>query len=356
MTLNVFEACAGIGTHRMGLTKAGIDMEVVGIAENDKFASKSYQAIHGEVKNYGDIRDIQIESLPDIDLLTYTFPYTDVLPDGFQTQGGTRNHVLSSIEAIIRQKRPKYLMVVNVTDLLQPRYHEGFLAWQQTLAELGYTTESKTYNATDMNIPQNRERVYCLSTLNDAPIHFPEVEVCEKRLKDILEEHVSDHYYISEDRYYRLLFNRHFDTFVEKVMMPTIEDTREKEKAHVIQVATCPSRRRENPQSYRTYDSDGIAPALTTMQGGGQTPQIIEKQFITKQVRHMNDEWLTPASQVRYAVRKLTPKECWRLMGCSDSDFAKAEAVNSETQLYKQAGNAVVVDVLASIYKTFLNK
>ena len=351
MTLNVFEACAGIGTHRMGLVKAGVDMTVVGIAENDKHASKSYQAIHGKVKNYGDICDIQVDNLPDIDLLTYTFPYADVLPDGLQTQGGTKHHVLASVETIIRHKRPRYLMMVNVTDLLQPHYHEGFLAWQQTLSDLGYTTESRTYNATDMNVPQNRKRVYCVSTLNNHPIRFPESQPCKKRMKDILETSVSDRYYINEERYYRLLFNRHFDEFVGKITTPMMEDIYEERKPQVIQMATCPSRHRENPQSYRTYDSDGISPALTTMQGGGQTPQIIEKQFIMKHVRPMNDEWLAPASQIRYAVRKLTPKECWRLMGCSDSDFAKAEAVNSETQLYKQAGNAVVVDVLASIYK-----
>lgn len=57
-----------------------------------------------------------------------------------------------------------------------------------------------------------------------------------------------------------------------------------------------------------------------------------------------------------YRIRKLTPNECWRLMGCSDEDFKKAEKVNSNSQLYKQAGNAIVVDVLEAIFKQLFLK
>lgn len=85
----------------------------------------------------------------------------------------------------------------------------------------------------------------------------------------------------------------------------------------------------------RVYDPQGIAPALNTMQGGGRHPKIIEKE---------ND----------MRVRKLTPKECWKLMGFTSEDYEKAKAVCSETQLYKQAGNSIVVQVLESIIAQML--
>lgn len=87
----------------------------------------------------------------------------------------------------------------------------------------------------------------------------------------------------------------------------------------------------------RVYDPQGIAPTLNTMQGGGRHPKIIEKE---------ND----------MRVRKLTPKECWKLMGFTSEDYEKAKAVCSETQLYRQAGNSIVVNVLEAIFKEMLPK
>lgn len=84
------------------------------------------------------------------------------------------------------------------------------------------------------------------------------------------------------------------------------------------------------------YSTKGIAPALNSMQGGNRQPLIIEK---TKNQRQDG------------TIRKLTPKETWRLMGFSDEAFEKAEAVNSNTQLYRQAGNSIVVDCLVYILK-----
>ena len=81
-------------------------------------------------------------------------------------------------------------------------------------------------------------------------------------------------------------------------------------------------------QAGAIWDKEGLAPTLDTMQGGWRQPSIITD----------------------FRVRKLTPLECWRLMGCSDEDFSKAESVNSNTQLYKQAGNAIVVNVLEGIF------
>lgn len=119
--LKVFESFAGIGTQRMGLERAGIDHEVVGICEIDKFAIESYQAIHGETKNYGDISKIDPKDLPDFDLFTYSFPCQDISmagkQKGFDKDSGTRSSLLWECERIIEAKRPKYLLMENVKAL-----------------------------------------------------------------------------------------------------------------------------------------------------------------------------------------------------------------------------------------------
>lgn len=92
--------------------------------------------------------------------------------------------------------------------------------------------------------------------------------------------------------------------------------------------------KRENPNQGRVYDKDGLSPTLSCMEGGNRQPMIIDEPI--------------------YRVRKLTPKECWRLMGFTDTDFMKAEMVNSNTQLFRQAGNSIVKNVLMAIFREMM--
>ena len=120
--LRVFESFAGIGTQRMALKRLGINHEVIGISEIDKFAIKSYEAIHGETKNYGDISKIDPNDLPDFDLFTYSFPCQDISmagkQKGLKKGSGTRSSLLWECERIIEAKRPKYLLMENVKNLV----------------------------------------------------------------------------------------------------------------------------------------------------------------------------------------------------------------------------------------------
>lgn len=137
------------------------------------------------------------------------------------------------------------------------------------------------------------------------------------------------------------------------------------------------------------WDKEGLSPAISTMQGGGQEPQIIqavamrgrgepghieqhleirgdvtntltsvEKDNLVMEIQESKElnKWIWEIDGVKYLIRirKLTPRECWRLMTFTDEDFDKAAAVNSNTQLYKQAGNAIVKDVLADIIRQML--
>ena len=110
--------------------------------------------------------------------------------------------------------------------------------------------------------------------------------------------------------------------------------------------------------AYNVYDSNNLCPTLNSMQGGGRQPMIATEQVANQEIIHQEkfQSFLYKIGEEIYLIRirKLTPKECWRLMGFSDEDFLKAEQVNSNTQLYKQAGNSIVKNVLMSIFQNMM--
>ena len=411
--IKVFESFAGIGTQRMGLERAGIDHEVVGICEIDKFAINSYEAIHGETKNYGDISKIDPKDLPDFDLFTYSFPCQDISmagkQKGFDKESGTRSSLLWECERIIEAKRPKYLLMENVKALTFKKNEGGYQKWLDTLTFLGYTNYSKVLNAKDYGIPQNRERVFCISILDDKQgFEFPEKQVLKTRLKDVLEDKVDEKYYLSNDRVKQLVgIVRNWGVKGKTVFDSSINEPKEKEVANcittkqygisrrksegnvvvepeLIQTHKLNNDKRDNPERY------GITNTLTTVEKDNYlVTSDINKTIPIKNgtkkgylEAHQGDgiDLINPTCNNRrgrvqkdcsqtltcnndrgvvtddFRIRKLTPLEFWRLMGIDDKDFYKARKVNSDSQLYKQAGNAIVVDVLAAIFVQLLNK
>lgn len=404
----------------MALRNLGIEHEVVAIAEIDKFAIKSYEAIHGETNNLGDISKIKTEDIPDHDLFTYSFPCQDISVAGkglgLDEGSGTRSGLLWECQKVIAVKKPKYLLLENVKNLVGKKHKHNFDKWLEWLEEQGYTNYWQVLNAKDYGIPQNRERVFVVSILGDhEPYEFPEPIELELRLKDILEDEVDEKFYLDDERVSQLTFKPKINNeYSDRISEPKIE-----------QVAQYDTPTRKNSNRFRTYDKRGISSSVTGMGGGGLEPHVmldgIELPTIgasrgrnpenpsdrtvgtpTEQRLEINKngtsntittvqkdnlvvegvdvhpfskkmefrgykqkevsscllatDYKAPEtileSQVNnFRIRKLTPKECWRLMGCSDEDFHKAEQVNSNSQLYKQAGNAIVVDVLEGIFE-----
>lgn len=453
--LKVFEAFAGYGSQRMALEKIGIEHEVVAISEFDKFAIASYEAIHGKTNNLGDITKIDVRDVPEHDLFTYSFPCQDIsiagTQKGFDKGGGTRSGLLWECERIISAKKPKYLLMENVKNLISKKFMPGFVEWIEYLETIGYSNYYEVLNAKDFGIPQNRERVFMVSVLGEHnPYIFPKPTKLEKRLKDILEKEVEEKYYLDEEKTRQLvvtmndqkeikeqegikmnrkqvketqqvshtLLARDYKGFGNQDMTGVIEPT-------IKQIGnTTPNSKRENPQTGRTYDTDGLAPTLNTMQGGNRQPQIVEPQIAAsrgrgkenKQQLEINskgtsntittvqkDNYVMEGLPIKNAtkkgylmatdgdgidlayagqntrrgrvqkdsiqtlttddnkgvldqfrIRKLTPLECWRLMGVKDEYFYKAQEVNSNSQLYKQAGNSIVVQVLEAIFRNLL--
>ena len=343
--LKVIEAFAGVGSQRMALRNLGIEHEVVGIFEIDKFALKSYEAIHGECPNLGDISKIDVKDIPDHDLFTYSFPCQDLSVAGKQkgmVRGVTRSGLLYECEKIIKHCKPKYLLLENVKNLVGKKNKPQFDEWLKFLEDLGYTNYWKVLNAKDYGVPQNRERVFVVSVLGEhEPYSFPPPIKLDKSIKDILENKVEEKYYMNKPFH---LVNKRNEAAELQI------------KAH------------RNIKSVQSPNH--ICPTLTTMQGGHREPKILENYTVCEQrcdegLRFFKDNICGTVRTIdsggdkriietipQFRVRKLTPLECWRLMSFTDEDFYKAKNVGiSNSQLYKQAGNSIVVKVLEGIFK-----
>ena len=309
--LRVFEAFAGYGSQSIALRNLGIEYEVVAISEIDKYAIKAYEAIHGPTLNLGDISKIDPKDIPDHDLFTYSFPCQDLSVAGKQAGlgKGTRSGLLYECEKIIEAKKPKYLLLENVKNLVGKKFKPQFDEWLQYLESLGYTNYWKVLNAKDYGVPQNRERVFVVSILgNHEPYKFADKMSLDKCIADILEDEVDEKYYLSEE--------------IQKRFKLTNQNK------NII--GTTKPEFRTIGQRDLVYSKEGIMGALVATDYK-QPKQIAELDF---------------------RIRKLTPRECFRLMGMRDDDIDKIQAAGiSNTQQYKMAGNSIVVNVLEVIFK-----
>lgn len=437
--LTVNELFSGIGAQRKALERLGINHEVVGICEIDKYAIQSYEAIFGETKNYGDI--CTAERLDYADLWTYSFPCQDISVAGKQ-QGinqNTRSGLLYQVQRLLEVAKvedtlPKYLLLENVKNLVGKQFKSQFEDWLFYLEQLGYDTYWQVLNAKNYGIPQNRERVFAISIRKDLNkyFEFPKPEELKLRLKDVLENEVEEKFYLSEKCIQGFLkhnenHNAKGTGFVWKprdlegyatclransALCPTdntiaVNEAIKKGKGLKIlemfnpynnskiediapcqttacgittssaSVLICEPKIQQvgnyidttsfggNPQCGRVYDAEGISPTLNTMQGGDRQPKIVIGS--TQKNAYIGDGEMSPTltsamgmggghvpmvgfEDIR--IRKLTPLECWRLMGFDDEDFNKAQKSGvSNSQLYKQAGNSIVVNVLEKIFK-----
>ena len=189
--LKVLSLFSGIGAPEKALSNLGINYELVGFSEIDKYAIKSYCAIHNvdENLNLGDISKIKIEDIPECDLLLFGFPCQDISVVGKQKgiiKGETRSGLLYECKKIIENKKPKYLLMENVKNLVSKKFKPQFDEWLKYLESLGYTSYWKVLNSQNYGIPQNRNRVYCVSILNDEfKFEFPKEVKLTTKLKDI---------------------------------------------------------------------------------------------------------------------------------------------------------------------------
>ena len=204
--LKVNELFSGIGAFRKALQRLGIPHEIVGISEIDKYAIKSYEAIFGETRNYGDIS--KVDRLDYADLWTYGFPCQDISVAGHQAgivKGETRSGLLYEVQRLLTvstlsDELPKYLILENVKNLVGKKFIDQFGGWLEWLNGLGYNNYWQVLNAKDYGIPQNRERVFVISVRKDVDrgFVFPNPTPLTTTMMDFLENEVDDKYYISD--------------------------------------------------------------------------------------------------------------------------------------------------------------
>lgn len=407
--IRLFEAFSGIGTQAMALKRLGYQVDHVGISEIDKHALKSYYAIHGEVKNYGGIGSF--ERMPkDIDICSWSFPCSDISLAGKQRgmKDGTRSNYgyvfLDTIENTPYEERPKVLLMENVKALLSETFSEDWKKINLRLERLGYKNYADSLIATDFGVPQTRDRVFIVSIKGEYSYTFPKPFKLQKKLKDYLETKVDEKYYLS-DKQLLAIFN------ANDVAINTIKATmcgnqepkigyalssREFQTRGFLEISpTLVARDYKDPkvilepcgliipeatkQGYSiAEDGDGIyinrphqkrgvvqKGKIQTIKTSVDDIGVVLLDNQTLQLEQMpkneycivilNGKSYIYINGLWYRIRKLTPLEAWRLMGIDDEDFYKAKASGmSDSQLYKQAGNAIVVDVLYYIFKQFI--
>lgn len=393
--MKVLELFGGIGACTAALKRLGIDFEVVDYVEIDKFAVKSYNAINNT--NY-EPQDVQTwDKDLEVDLVMHGSPCQDFSVAGLQKGGnegsGTRSSLMYETLRIVEKLRPKYVIWENVKNVLSDKHRHNFDNYIQRLNELGYTSFYDVLNAKDFGIPQNRERVFVISIHGDYDFFlFPEPMELKLRLKDLLDDEVDDRFYLSDKAIQGFL--KHNANHEAKgtgfkwkptdvcgvakclrangALAPT-DNTVITQSCKTIRLGGLYDTDETKHQAGSIYDKNYLSPALSTAQGGNRQPLIIggmqKHQSIKKDgictaltasmgtgggyvPMIVKEETQELAENLR--IRRLTPKECFRLMGFTDEEFHKAESVNSNTQLYKQAGNSIVVNVLVEIFRGLL--
>ena len=430
---------AGIGGFRLGMESAG--HKCIGFCEIDKFSRESYKAIHNtkgeiELHDITAVSDETIRGIGNVDIICGGFPCQAFSiagnRRGFEDTRGTLFFEIARFASILR---PKYLFLENVKGLLNHDKGNTFEVILSALDELGYDVEWQVFNSKNFGVPQNRERVFIIGhlrgerTRNVFPLSGENQSTSSQSVMKIGNINPSGNGMNGEvyqadglaptlttnkgegqkiaipvltpDRTNKRQNGRRFKSDGEPMFTLTAQD-----KHGILVAGKLPG---NHDQNSRVYDINGLAPTLSTMQGGGQEPKIIQRGHgynkggehdiaptLTSNSYHENNilkikEATTqgyaeaeigdsvnlshPNSKTRrgrvgkkvantlltgesqgvvepdFRIRKLTPRECWRLQGFPDWAFDKAQEVNSNSQLYKQAGNSVTVNVIAAIAK-----
>ena len=284
--LRLIELFAGIGSQTQALTNIGVPHTVVGISEIDKYAIQSYKAMHGEVTNFGDIREIK--SLPDADLWTYSFPCQDisVAGKGAGIKEGTRSGLLFEVERLLiaaaeNGNLPKYLLLENVKNLVSKKFKADFDRWLYFLSSLGYANYWQILNAKDYGIPQNRERVFCVSIRGEhKPFKFPEKRELKLRLRDMIDEVVDEKYYLKESTIRSIVnssFNSRRDSIRKGDDVAYTIMARDFKGPQCVQVGEVVGEKWDKMHdiSRRVYEPDGISPTVHCQQGGNTELKIV---------------------------------------------------------------------------------
>lgn len=301
--IRLIELFAGIGAQAKALEKLGADFEHYKICEFNKYAVKSYNAIHGTKFKPSDITKLTAADLSITDtnkycyIMTYSFPCQDLSlagkQKGMKKGSGTRSGLLWEVERLLNEceQLPQVLLMENVTQVHGSGNTDYFTEWQTFLESKGYSNFTADLNAKNYGVPQNRNRCFMISLLGDYSYSFPLPVTLEKRLKDVLEQNVDEKYYLSKTAIKGLIkHNKHHTEkgtgfiFKPKDAENDIANCLRANSSlsatdnTIIQVLNiCNNQNRPNANEGRVYDTNGISPAIIKSNGGNCVPKIIQK-------------------------------------------------------------------------------
>lgn len=407
MDITFIDFFSGIGGFHSGFEKAG--MRCVGWCEADKYAQKSYRAIYDTKGLWfsDDVRKCRGWELPTATLWSFGFPCQDISIAGKQKGigRGTRSGLFFEIMRLLDEaeaNKPEWIICENVKNLLSIEGGWGFFKVTSEMAARGYSVQWRVYNSKDYGVPQNRERVYIVGHLRErgGGELLPPARKSERALKKVIDGSQGDRVYEPElsctlssqgggmgaktglyvvgtltkrgqrGRVFYSIGNIGALT-VSDYKGPPLILSEETEARAVL----TPDRLKKRQNGRRIKEpgepmftltgQDRHGVLIKNATKSGATPAMVgdgidvsypdsntrrgrvQKEACNTITTHGTAGVLMDTSPVR--IRKLTPKECWRLQGFTDEQFEKAAAVNSNTQLYKQAGNAVTVNVVEAI-------
>lgn len=342
------------------LLKYGISINYNDPATKEQLKRQKYRTIYNNIvatNNLVNIQNVKGEDFEIKDketftyLLTYSFPCQDLSLAGLRKGMGdtsTRSGMLWEVERILKELKeidqlPDILLMENVPQVHGADNVAYFNKWQLELERLGYKNYFQDLIATDYGIPQTRNRCFMVSILGDYVYNFPPKQKLEIKLKDILENEVDEKYYLSDKQ---------------------IKD---------IQNWNAYQKPLENMEQ---IDKTNISPTLTTRSGAYAAGMVLVKdECIGTYQFSKSDKFMqgkdrlqvgkkvsdtlqtTPKEGIVFnnlRIRKLTPKECFRLMGVKDEDFEKIAKNQSDSSLYHLAGDSIVVNVLMAIFKNLI--
>lgn len=356
-------------------------------AEIDKYCIQAHNALYPQWadRNIGDITKVDWDKIPEVDILFYSTPCTDIsnvgLRKGMERDSQTRSSIIWEIITCTKTLRPSIMIMENVKAITNKRNKESFEVFQKEITTLGYKNYTYIMNAKDYNVPQNRERFFMVSIHENLYItpEQPQKFPLYRTMGSILEDNVPDKYNLSEKMVAYLI--RKIEKSIEKnrgfIWAPkTGEDIANCLTAHTAHDVTdntirikqignlLDDKNYKNPTRGRIYDTAGIAPTLTTCNGGGVEVKIYQRSrgFNKGNIHDIHPTITTSHCQqnniaiINDHFRRLTPREYFRLMDVPEEYIDKIQAAGiSDTQQYKMAGNSIVVACLYHLLQSIFN-
>jgi len=295
--LRLLELFGGIGACSKALERLGIDYEIVDYVEIDKYAVKSFNAMHNT--NF-EPQDITIwDKDLEVDLIMHGSPCQDFSVAGKQAGGnegsGTRSSLMYETIRIVEKLKPKYVIWENVKNVISKKHKHNYDNYCNRMSELGYISYGQVLNSKDYGIPQNRERVFTISIRKDLnqTFEFPQKQELKLKLKDMLEEEVDEKYYLSEDKIFSISNWKAYQKPFEKVqgnnsIVPTLTARGAGEEhsgmitySDILENTTnlqkeCLNIKNNTKKGYlEAYEGDGVY-IVTSNKRGTVQPQMIQ--------------------------------------------------------------------------------